>query len=142
MICQVSEIVLDGAGRELALNPGLNIVAGPIASGKTTFVRYLRFLLGGSLGQPPQEARASVTAVSGTVNLNGKSFLIARPAVSTPNARVEIAGDDRTWRLPAYSSRDGNTYAKLAASTNGASEDRGAISPNEARLRPDADKHW
>ena len=110
MISQVSDIVLEGAGRELALNPGLNIVAGPIASGKTTFVRYLRFLLGGSLGQPPKEARASVTAVSGTVNLNGKSFLIARPAVSTPNARVEIAGDDRTWRLPAYSSLDRNTY--------------------------------
>ena len=110
MISQVSEIVLEGADRELALNPGLNIVAGPIASGKTTFVRYLRFLLGGSLGQPPKEARTSVTAVSGTVNLNGKSFLIARPAVSTPNARVEIAGDDRTWRLPAYSSLDGNTY--------------------------------
>ena len=111
MISQVSEIVLEGAGRKLALNPGLNIVAGPIASGKTTFVRYLRFLLGGSLGQPPKEARESVTAVSGTVNLNGRSFLIARPAVSTPNARVEIAGDDRTWRLPAYSSLDGNTYA-------------------------------
>ena len=110
MISQVSDIVLNGAGRELALKPGLNIVAGPIASGKTTFVRYLRFLLGGSLGQPPKEARASVTAVSGTVNLNGKSFLIARPAISTPNARVEIAGDDRTWRLPAYSSLDGNTY--------------------------------
>ena len=57
MISQVSEIVLEGADRELALNPGLNIVAGPIASGKTTFVRYLRFLLGGSLGQPPKEAR-------------------------------------------------------------------------------------
>ena len=110
MISQVGEIVLVGAGRELALNPGLNIVAGPIASGKTTFVRYLRFLLGGSLGQPPKEARSCVTAVSGTVNLNGKSFLIARPAVSTRNARVEIAGDDRTWRLPAYSSLDGNTY--------------------------------
>ena len=112
MMTQISEIVLEGAGRALSLKPGLNIVTGPIASGKTTLIRYFRFLLGGALGQLPKEAKASVTAVSGTVNLDGKIFSIARPAVSTPTARVEIAGEEETWRLPAYVSSDGTTYTK------------------------------
>ena len=46
MMTQISEIVLEGAGRALSLKPGLNIVTGPIASGKTTLIRYFRFLLG------------------------------------------------------------------------------------------------
>ena len=110
MKVQVHTIGLDGGGREIALAPGLNIVTGPIASGKTTLIRYLRFLLGHSIGQLPKEARASVTAVSGSVDLNGKAFSIVRPAVTTSTARTDIAGEDQTWRLPATSSPDGNTY--------------------------------
>ena len=37
-------------------------------------------------------------------------FWIMRPAVTTVNARVEIAGREQTWRLPATSSSDGGTY--------------------------------
>ena len=110
MRMQVNEITLEGAGRTVSFAPGLNIVTGPIASGKTTLVRYLRFLLGGSLGQPPREARAKVIAVSGSVELAAESFSIMRPAVTTANARVEIAGQEQTWRLPATSAPDGNTY--------------------------------
>ena len=62
------------------------------------------------MGRLPTEARSNVTAVSGSVALNGTSFSIVRPAVTTATARVEIAGKDRTWRLPAASSPDGNTY--------------------------------
>ena len=50
MRLQVNEIRLEGADRSVSFSPGLNIITGPIASGKTTLVRYLRFLLGGSLG--------------------------------------------------------------------------------------------
>ena len=110
MKTQVQAISLDGGGRTVHLVPGLNIVTGPIASGKTTLVRYIRFLLGGSMGRLPKEARSNVTAVSGSVDLNGTSFSIVRPAVSTATARVEIASEDRTWRLPAVSSPDGDTY--------------------------------
>ena len=110
MKIQVQEISLDGAGRRIILMPGLNIITGPIASGKTTLVRYLRFLLGSSLGQLPKEARSSVTAVSGSVDLNGKPYSIVRPAVTTSSARVDIAGPDQTWRLPASASPDGDTY--------------------------------
>lgn len=110
MRMQVNEITLEGANRVVSLTPGLNIVTGPIASGKTTFVRYLRFLLGGYLRQPPKEARTSVTSVSGSVDLAGKTFSIIRPAVTTATARVEIASKEQTWRLPASRSADGNTY--------------------------------
>ena len=110
MRVQVNEIVLVGAGRTVHLEPGLNIVTGPIASGKTTLIRYLRFLLGGSLGQPPVEARANVAAVSGSVELGDQSFSIMRPAVSTANARIEVAGESETWRLPATTAADGETY--------------------------------
>ena len=110
MKTQVQAIGLDGGGRVVNFGPGLNIVTGPIASGKTTLVKYIRFLLGGSLGQLPKEARASVTTVSGSVDLHGASFSVVRPAVTTASARVEIAGEERTWRLPASSSPDGDTY--------------------------------
>ena len=111
MKTQVHEISLDGGGRTVHLLPGLNIVTGPIASGKTTLVKYIRFLLGGSMGRLPKEARSNVTAVAGSVDLNGTSFSIVRPAVTTATAGVEIASEDRTWRLPAVSSPDGETYA-------------------------------
>ena len=110
MRMQVNEITLEGADRAVSLAPGLNIITGPIASGKTTFVRYLRFLLGSPLGRLPREARTNVTAVSGSVDLSDKSFSIIRPAVTTANARVEIVSQEQTWRLPASSSPDGNTY--------------------------------
>ncbi|MDE0000531.1 MAG: hypothetical protein OXQ89_22540 [Rhodospirillaceae bacterium] len=110
MRVQVNTITLEGADRTVSFEPGLNIVTGPIASGKTTLVRYLRFLLGASLGHPPIEARENVTSVSGSVELADNSFSIMRPAVSTVNARVEIAGPQNAWRLPARLSPDGETY--------------------------------
>ena len=110
MKLQVNEIRLEGADRSVSFSPGLNIITGPIASGKTTLVRYLRFLLGSSLGQPPIEARTNVVAVSGSVDLADRSFLIMRPGVTTATARVEIASGDESWRLPASSSPDGETY--------------------------------
>ena len=110
MKLQVNELRLEGAERSISLSPGLNIITGPIASGKTTLVRYLRFLIGNSLGQLPIEARTKVVAVSGSVDLGDKSFLIMRPAVTTKTARVEIASGDETWRLPATAAPDGKTY--------------------------------
>ncbi|MCY4592507.1 MAG: AAA family ATPase [Alphaproteobacteria bacterium] len=135
MRMQVNEITLEGAERSVSFAPGLNIVTGPIASGKTTLVRYLRFLLGGSLGQIPREARTNVTAVSGSVELAGGSFSIIRPAVTTANARVEIASHDETWRLPASSSPDGRTYLNWLL----AQLDLPRLDVPSAPTRPDSD---
>ena len=135
MRMQVNEIRLEGAHRSISLSPGLNIITGPIASGKTTLVRYLRFLLGSSLGQPPIEARTNVVAVSGSVDLAERSFLIMRPAVTTATARVEIASGDETWRLPASSSPDGETYVNWLL----AQLDLPRIDVPSAPTKPDSD---
>ena len=135
MRMQVNEIRLEGADRSISFSPGLNIITGPIASGKTTLVRYLRFLLGGSLGHPPIEARSNVVAVSGSVDLADRSFLIMRPAVTTKTARVEIAGGDETWRLPATASPDGKTYMNWLL----AQLDLPRIAVPSAPTRPESD---
>ncbi|MYB17314.1 MAG: hypothetical protein F4X41_09870 [Chloroflexi bacterium] len=132
---QVNEIRLEGANRSIAFFPGLNIITGPIASGKTTLVRYLRFLLGSSLKRPPSEARRNVFAVTGSLELADRTYLVMRPAVTTRNARVEIAGGDETWRLPASESPDGNTYLNwLLARLN-----LPRIAVPSAPTRPDSD---
>ncbi len=107
---RIKEIELEGAQRSVSFEPGLNIITGPIASGKTTLIRYLRFLIGGSLGQQPNEARDNVKMVTGLVELGTEPFKISRPAVSTTTAMVEIAGQHREWRIPASRAPDGNTY--------------------------------
>lgn len=110
MIVRVERIELIGAGRTVRLVPGLNIVTGPIATGKTTFVRLVRFLLGSSLGRLPPEANRVVSAVSGSVVLRDSRYSIVRPAVTTRTARVDIAGDDEALRLEAMSSQTGDSY--------------------------------
>lgn len=135
MRLQVDDIGLEGADRSVSLSPGLNIITGPIASGKTTLVRYLRFLLGGSLRQPPMEARTSVTAVSGSVILADRRFFVIRPAVTTATARVEIASGEETWRLPATSSPDGETYVNWLLAQLGLPQ----IDVPSAPTRPDSD---
>ena len=135
MRMQVNEITLQGADRSVSFSPGLNIITGPIACGKTTLVRYLRFLLGSSLGHPPIEARTNVVAVSASVDLADRSFLIMRPAVTTRTARVEIAGRDEAWRLPASSSPDGETYVNWLLTQL----DLPRIAVPSAPTRPDSD---
>ena len=135
MRMQVNEIRLEGADRSITLLPGLNIITGPIASGKTTLVRYLRFLLGSSLGRPPFEARTNVVAITGSVDLAGRSFVIKRPAVTTRTARVEIAGGDEAWRLPAAEAPDGNTYVNWLL----AQLDLPRIAVPSAPTRPESD---
>ena len=110
MKVQVNEIILEGADRSVSFTPGLNIVAGPIASGKTTVIRYVRFLLGNASPPTSVEAREKVTTVSGSVVLGSNSFSISRRAVSTRTAPVEIIGSTETWRLPAMSASDDNTF--------------------------------
>ena len=134
MKLKVNEITLEGADRSISFSPGLNIITGPIASGKTTLVRYLRFLLGSSLVQIPIEARTNVVAVSGSVDLADRSFLIMRPAVTTTTARVEIAGGDETWRLPAAAAA-GETYVNWLLAHLGLPR----IDVPSAPTRPDSD---
>ena len=110
MRVSIRRVHLLGTDRTVEFRGGLNIVIGPIATGKTTLVTLLRFLLGGKLGSLPPETKATVNAISGSVLLPDGSYSIVRPAVTTSTAKVDIASDHGTWRLPASSADRGDTY--------------------------------
>jgi cell division protein FtsB len=100
---QLEWIDLIGGGRRVEFEPGLNVITGPISTGKTTFIGLCRSLLSSSLQVHDftREARENVTAVGGEVYLGGKRFSIVRPLVSTDTAKVDIAGPNDALRLPA-----------------------------------------
>lgn len=100
MIVRINNVRLEGTAREIFFEPGLNIITGPIASGKTTLIRLVKSLLGGSLANLPPEAKQSVTAVSGDITLGEKRYTVFRPAVTTPDATIEIAGERLGLRIP------------------------------------------
>jgi hypothetical protein len=100
---QLASIDLIGGGRRVEFDPGLNIITGPISTGKTTFVRLCRALLSASLSVSdfPREARNHVKSVAGQVLFGESNYSIVRPLVSTNTAKVDIAGVQQSWRLPA-----------------------------------------
>ncbi|MGH0029951.1 MAG: AAA family ATPase [Myxococcota bacterium] len=113
MRVRINSIGLEGTTRRVSFEPGLNIVTGPIASGKTTFLTCARGLIGGSFSGLPPEARESVRAVSGDVTIGSSQFSVIRPAVTTSNARVDIAGDDLAIRIPASRPEPGSRLTYL-----------------------------
>lgn len=98
----VERVELVGGGREVTLLPGLNVVLGAITTGKTTFVRLLRSLLGTVPDQLPPEV-ALVSAVRGDVRLGRRRWRVYRPITTTGSAPVEVAS------VEADSARDGET---------------------------------
>lgn len=96
-------IDLIGGGRRVEFQPGLNIITGPITTGKTTLLRLCRALLntGLSMQDFPREARENVSAVGGELYLGEALYSIVRPLVSTETAKVDIAGPNNAWRLPS-----------------------------------------
>ncbi|WP_211260689.1 hypothetical protein [Amycolatopsis jejuensis] len=98
---------LIGGGREVYFKPGLNIVQGEISSGKTTFVRLIRSLLGAvPSGLPPETE--FISTLLGDIRLSQHEWKIFRPLVTTNNAPVDVAevqsDEEReavAFRLPA-----------------------------------------
>ena len=104
MRVRIERLRLVGTSREVEFHPGLNVIAGPIASGKTTALKLCRFLLGSTSWDFIREIKGASFGVAGSVLLGDQRFSIVRPLVSTADALVEIAGSDTTARLPAYRS--------------------------------------
>jgi hypothetical protein len=100
MKAQVRRLELIGANRQVSFSPGLNIVTGPITSGKTSLLRLCRGLFGGPLDRMPVEVREHVVAVTGEIQIGESSYAIVRPQSTRPSARVEIAGPNEAYRLP------------------------------------------
>lgn len=106
MRVRVNSLRLVGADRHVEFGPGVNIIYGPVATGKTTLIRCIRGLLGSGLNDFPQEVRRNVTELAGDLLLGNEEFGVVRPFVTTRNAPVEIAGDQGAWRLPAIRGED------------------------------------
>jgi hypothetical protein len=85
-------VELVGGGREVHFRPGLNIIQGNITTGKSTFVRLLRGLLGTLPDNLPPEVD-DVTTLQGRVLLETKGWVISRPRTSTASALVEVIED-------------------------------------------------
>ncbi len=101
MRLRIDSFELIGAERRLKFEPGLNIIVGTIATGKTTLLRCVRALLAGGISNFPRETQQTVQNLAGRVTLGDDGYDIIRPFVSTINAKVEIAGDREAQRLPA-----------------------------------------
>jgi hypothetical protein len=99
---RINTLALLGAERRYTLTPGLNIVSGSVATGKTTLLRCMRGLLGDRLDQFPREARETITSLAGEIVIGDDVYDIVRPFVTTDTARVDIAGAEEVRRLPAF----------------------------------------
>lgn len=113
MRLRVNTIALIGAERRFSPKPGLNIITGPIATGKTTLIRCVRVLLGDRPDNFPRKTREVVTNLGGEVVIGQERYDIVRPFVSTATAKVDIAGRSEAQRLPAYRESEGGqaTYS-------------------------------
>lgn len=98
-----------GVERSVTFRPGLNIISGPIGSGKTSFVRLCRSLLGHDFGTLPPEIKRNVTAISGDLLLGDEAFSVVRPLTTSDDAMVDIVGDGVALRLPASRGRTNST---------------------------------
>jgi hypothetical protein len=91
-----------GTLREVELRPGLNIIHGPITTGKTTFMRLLRAVLGGGISDMPPEVKEHVTTLAASLLIGDLEVSVVRPNVTTNTAMVELAtAAGEVQRLPA-----------------------------------------
>ena len=137
MRTRINSIQLIGTNREVALSPGLNIITGPIASGKTTLIRLCHGLLGSGLEDFPQEVREHVVALGGELVLGDHNYSIVRPFTSTRTAKVDISGLGAALRLPALAldASASYTYGQWLLRTLGLPDLRVPSAPT----RPDSD---
>ncbi|MEV0733862.1 hypothetical protein [Polymorphospora sp. NPDC050346] len=112
---ELLQVDLVGGGREVTFNAGLNHIVGDITTGKTTFIRLIRALLGTMPKDLPPEVDY-VDAIRGHVMLGDRAWKIYRPRTTTSDALVEISEDENepgrealSVRLPV--ARSTHTYS-------------------------------
>jgi hypothetical protein len=94
-------VALVGTSRTVNFTSGLNIVEGPISTGKTSLMRLLAIVLGGDYDGVSPEVDAAVSQLAADVTIGDGNFAIVRRLMKTPTAWVQIAGDGVAERLPA-----------------------------------------
>jgi hypothetical protein len=100
---RIDQLALVGTSRTVGLQPGLNVILGPMSTGKTSLMQLLRVFLGSSYSPKDlPEVKATVSELAGRLVIGDQEFSVRRPLVTTPTASVEIAGgDDEVLALPA-----------------------------------------
>ena len=101
MRAKISSISLIGAERKYRFDNGLNIITGPIATGKTTLLRCIRGVFGSGLQNFPREAKEMISSIASEVEFGTSAFNLVRPFTTTKTAKIDIAGQNETLRLPA-----------------------------------------
>lgn len=100
MKLEIEKVRLVGTSRVMEFGSGLNLIVGPISTGKTTAIRMIGAVLGGDVSGMPPEVTASTAAVAAELRLSDGVYSVVRRLVTTPSARVDIAGADESARLP------------------------------------------
>jgi hypothetical protein len=102
MRIRIDSLSLVGGDRVFRFGPGLNIITGPITSGKTTLLRLCRVALGTTIDRMPREVTDTVTALGVALTIGDVAYSVVRPLVTTPTAKVDVAGSDGSvLRVPA-----------------------------------------
>ena len=89
-VLRVESVELVGGFRTVTLQSGYNLVRGDITTGKTTFVRLLRGLLGAIPRHLPPET-AAVRSIAAQLVLGSRQWQVLRPLVTTKDTPVEVA---------------------------------------------------
>lgn len=90
---------------QFGFTSGMNVISGPIGSGKTSLWRLMRFALGTRRPSVvPPEVASFVKSVSGQIELDAGRAHILRPFVTTDTALVNVDLDGRSDVLPARES--------------------------------------
>jgi len=97
---QVDSIELQGGDRRVDLQPGVNVVLGPMASGKSTFVKLMRALFTSVPSDLPPEAQ-QLPSLRATCHIGGAPWNILRRLTTTDTSLVEIVGATDTILAPA-----------------------------------------
>ena len=97
---QVDSFELVGGERRIDLQPGLNVVLGPIASGKSTFVKLLRALFTSVPSDLAPEAH-QISSLRAACHIGGATWNILRRLTTTDTSLVEIVGATETILVPA-----------------------------------------
>jgi energy-coupling factor transporter ATP-binding protein EcfA2 len=110
----IQSIRLVGTNRYFEFKPGLNIIAGSIATGKTTLQKCLKGLLGSNLDNFSHEARNAIKHLAGHIVIGNTEYDVIRPFSTTRTALIDIAGDDELHRYPAMQATENysTTYGK------------------------------
>jgi hypothetical protein len=100
-LLEVDSLELIGGDREIAFQAGLNVVLGPIATGKSTIVKLLRALFTSIPDDLAPEVQERVTSLRSTCRIGEAQWHILRRLVATDTAIVEIVGDEETALVTA-----------------------------------------